>query len=209
MNTCRHSIAAAIVSAVLAATPLAAQARVFTQWVQLGPNGAASVRAITDEACPSVTFDSHTVVMSVRSEPGQPFGNVKPAEFAVRGCEADVPAGTLSATLEGKVLPLPKPNPRTIMVFGDTGCRLLGAAAQNCNDPHDWPFAKIAAAAAAAKPDLIIHVGDYHYRENACPINRTGCVGSPFGYGFDAWNADFFEPAGPLLAVAPWVMVRG
>jgi hypothetical protein len=187
----------------------AVQAKVYAQWVQLGPDGAASARAITDAACPAVVFDGVSVAMSVRSEPRQPFGNVKAAEFPVRGCEVAVPPGAVTAILEGRPLPLPKPNPRRILVFGDTGCRLLGAAAQNCNDPAEWPFAKIAAVAAAAQPDLVVHVGDYHYRENACPVARRGCEGSPFGYGFDAWNADFFEPAAPLLAAAPWVMVRG
>jgi hypothetical protein len=186
-----------------------AQAKIYAQWVQLGPDGTSSARAITDEACPSVIFDGVSVAMTVRSEPGQQLGNVKPAEFPVRGCEVAVPPGTRGATLDGKPLPVPKANPQRILVFGDTGCRLLGNAAQNCNDPADWPFAKIAAAAAAAQPDLVIHVGDYHYRENACPLARAGCAGSPFGYGFDAWNADFFEPAAPLLAAAPWVIVRG
>ena len=127
----------------------------------------------------------------------------------MRSCEAAIPAGTQSASLGGKPLPVPKPNPRRIMVFGDTGCRLLGNVTQNCNDLDDWPFAKITAAAATAKPDLVIHVGDYHYREAACPANRSGCAGSPYGYGFDAWNADFFQPAAPLFAAAPWIMVRG
>jgi hypothetical protein len=189
--------------------PNAVQAKVYAQWVQLGPDGAASARAITDAACPAVVFDGISVAMGARSEPGQPFGNVKPAEFPVRSCEVAVPPGAVTAILEGRPLPLPKPNPRRILVFGDTGCRLLGAAAQDCNDPAEWPFAKISALAAAAQPDLVIHVGDYHYRENACPVARRGCEGSPFGYGFDAWNADFFEPAAPLLAAAPWVMVRG
>jgi hypothetical protein len=205
-----HGVFAAVLAALLLTAPVgASQAKIYAQWVQLGPDGTASARAVTDEACPAVIFDGVSVTMSVRSEPGQPFGNVKPAEFPVRGCEVAVPPGAVTATLDGKSLPLPKANPRRILVFGDTGCRLLGAAAQNCNDPVDWPFARIAAAAAAAQPDLVIHVGDYHYRENACPVARSGCAGSPFGYGFDAWDADFFTPAAPLLAAAPWVMVRG
>ena len=53
------------------------------------------------------------------------------------------------------------------------------------------------------KPDLVIHVGDYHYRENACPKDIAGCRDSPWGYGWDAWDADFFVPARPLLAAAP------
>jgi hypothetical protein len=55
----------------------------------------------------------------------------------------------------------------------------------------------------------VIHVGDYHYREDPCPADRPGCAGSPFGYGWDAWNADFFAPARVLLAAAPWVVARG
>jgi len=34
-----------------------AQARILSQWVQLGPDGSASVRVITEDACPSVSFD--------------------------------------------------------------------------------------------------------------------------------------------------------
>jgi predicted phosphodiesterase len=186
-----------------------AQAKVIAQWVQLGPDGVASARVITDAACPAIVIDGVSAPMTVRAEPGSPFGNVPKSEFLVRSCEAALPASAQAATIGGKPLPVPKPNPHKIMIYGDTGCRLLGNVNQNCNDPEDWPFAKINAAAAAAKPDLVIHVGDYHYREGACPVNRSGCAGSPYGYGFDAWNADFFEPAAPLLAAAPWIMVRG
>jgi hypothetical protein len=138
------------------------------------------------------------------------FGNVKPAQFPVRSCEAAVPADAIAAVLDGKPLPLPRGNPQRIVVFGDSGCRLkTGDPTQDCNDINTWPFPKIATLAAAARPDLVIHVGDYHYREDACPADHAGCAGSPFGYGWDAWNADFFTPAAPLLAAAPWVMVRG
>jgi Calcineurin-like phosphoesterase len=204
-HACRFAVAALL---MIGASET--QAKILAQWVQVGPDGTASVRAITDEAlCPAVTFDGTSVAMAVRSEPGQKFGNVHDATFDVRGCEVNVPTGANAAMLDGMPLPLPKPDPKRILVFGDTGCRLLGRTAQNCNDPNDWPFAKISALAAATKPDLVIHVGDYHYRESACPVNNKGCAGSPSGYGFDAWYADFFEPAAPLLATAPWVLVRG
>jgi hypothetical protein len=62
---------------------------------------------------------------------------------------------------------------------------------------------------AAAKPDLIIHVGDYHYRETPCPSEQAGCAGSPSGDTWAVWRADFFAPAGQMLTVAPWVFVRG
>jgi hypothetical protein len=193
-----------------AGLPQAAQAKILAQWVELGPDGTSSVRAITDEACPSVMFDGTAAPMSVRAEPGQAFGNVKPAQFPVRSCEVAVPAGAIAALLDGKPLPLVRPNPQRIVMFGDTGCRLLkGNPTQSCNDINSWPFPKVAAMAAAARPDLVIHVGDYHYREDACPAGNAGCAGSPSGYGWDAWNADFFAPAAPLLATAPWVLVRG
>ena len=204
----RFAILAAIAMLGLA-PPQAAQARVFSQWVQLGPDGASSVRAITDEACPQVVFDGTPTPMGVRAEPGQKIDNVKPAQFAVRSCEVAVPQGVVAATLDGKALPLARPNPQRIMVFGDTGCRLDQRGPQDCNDPAQWPFPKIVAMAANARPDLVIHVGDYHYREAPCPADRDGCARSPWGYGFDAWSADFFEPAAPLLAAAPWIMVRG
>ncbi len=209
MTPCRVLAAMAAVSISLAASQ-PASAKILSQWVQLGPDGTSSVRAITEDACPSVMFDGHSVPMSVRAEPARTFGNVKPAQFPVRACEVGVPPDAVAAVLNGKALPLPRATPQRILVFGDTGCRLKnGDPTQDCNNPNLWPFPKIAAMAAAARPDLVIHVGDYHYREEACPADHEGCAGSPFGYGWDAWNADFFEPAAPLLTTAPWVFVRG
>ena len=71
------------------------------------------------------------------------------------------------------------------------------------------PFPRWPAAAAKFKPDLVIHVGDYLYRESACPPGNQGCAGSPWGDNWTTWKADFFDPAAPLLAAAPIVLVRG
>jgi hypothetical protein len=202
-------IAAANLALLVFGPSPVAQARMFAQWVELGPDGASSVRAITDDLCPQVIFDGIPAPMNVRAEPGQKIENVKPAAFAVRSCEVTVPQGAVAATLDGQALPLARQDPQRILVFGDTGCRLDLNVLQDCNDPVAWPFPKIASSAAKARPDLVIHVGDYHYRELPCPTERSGCARSPWGYGFDAWYADFFEPAAPLLAAAPWVMVRG
>lgn len=106
-------------------------------------------------------------------------------------------------------LPVPVADPQRIVVFGDTGCRIKGTSLQDCSNPDEWPFARIAAEAAKLKPDLVIHVGDYLYRENACPAEFKGCQGTPFGDNWPTWDADFFAPAGPLLTAAPWVIVRG
>ena len=94
-------------------------------------------------------------------------------------------------------------------MLGDTGCRIKGATLQACNDPAQWPFPQVAAAAASLKPDLVIHVGDYLYRESACPPGNQGCAGSPWGDNWTTWQADFFTPAQPLLAAAPIVLARG
>ena len=55
----------------------------------------------------------------------------------------------------------------------------------------------------------MIHVGDYYYRETACPEGVTVCAGSPFGDRWDTWAAEFFDPAAPLLKAAPWIFARG
>jgi hypothetical protein len=187
-----------------------ANAQTLFQWVQVGPEGASVLRAITDNACPKVRFDSGKIATNVRSEINQKLGGVVPAPFPVRVCEVPVPAGSITGTLEEKVLPIAQPNPRRIVVIGDSGCRVADGEIQNCKNSDDWPFARIAAAAAAARPDLVIHVGDYEYRESLCPAGeKDKCGGSPEPYSWEAWKADFFEPAKPLLEAAPWIMVRG
>src|ERR1700692_3335258 len=62
---------AALAVLLLGLAPLHnAQAKILAQWVQMGPDGTSSVRAITEDACPLVTFDGRSVPMSVRAEPG-------------------------------------------------------------------------------------------------------------------------------------------
>jgi predicted MPP superfamily phosphohydrolase len=191
-----------------------------TAYVLVGPGGGQIARAITEAAtCPKLQVDGKALAMQVRSAP-QTFPQrptassaelSKPSDFPKLVCEANLPPGARIALLGGHALPLAPPTIRRIVLIGDTGCRLKQAdkAYQACNDPSKYPFAQVAAAAAKLHPDLVVHVGDYLYRENPCPADQTGCAGSPWGYGQDAWDADFFTPAAPLLAAAPWVVVRG
>lgn len=212
----RAFAAAAIVLSGCAAL---SQAPASTSFVVIGADGAAIARVLTPApACPSIRFDQHSIAMTLRA-PAQTIAqrltasaphDAKPSAFELLTCEARIPPGTLHASVDGRALALPRARPERIVVIGDTGCRLMkNGAYQDCNDPAAYPFARIAALAAAWQPDLVIHVGDYHYRENACPAERPGCAGSPWGYGWDTWNADFFTPAQPLLRAAPWVMARG
>jgi hypothetical protein len=171
------------------------------RWLQYTADGL-EARAVTEAAaCPAATIDGAERPMQVRVEPD--------AAFPIRVCALTVPSGAQAVTVDGATLKLPPARPRRIAVIGDTGCRLKVIVLQACNDPEKWPFATIAAAVARAAPDLVIHVGDYNYRETPCPFIIEGCKGSPYGDNWDAWRIDFFAPAAPLLAAAPWVVVRG
>ena len=77
---------------------------------------------------------------------------------------------------------------------------------QACSDRVAWPFPSIAATIARLHPDLVVHVGDYYYRETPCTI--PSCAG-PSGDNSPAWDADWFGPAAPLFASAPLVLARG
>ncbi len=171
-------------------------------WVQFNASGVAEARVtVSSETCPDIVIDGRRQAMDRRSAADE--------NFALTLCSATLGDHTKRVVVGGKRLPVPKAAPRRIVVLGDTGCRLKGAAIQACDDPAKWPFPRIAKAAAAFKPDLVIHVGDYLYRESPCPADRRECAGSPWGDNWPTWQADFFAPAAPLLAAAPWVIVRG
>jgi hypothetical protein len=214
-------LAAALTLALLVACATTAPpAATLYTFVVLGADGAPMARAITSATeCPEIELDGIARAMSVRARPSieqqrptiSPPTGSKPSAFPVLVCEAAVPAGVAHASVAGRILPLPKANPQRIVVIGDSGCRIKGSdnVFQDCNDGAAWPFPAVADAAAATAPDLVIHVGDYHYRENACRPGHTGCAGSPWGYGWDTWEADLFAPAAKLMAAAPWIVVRG
>lgn len=192
----------------------------YSAFVILGVQGSAIARVITAApSCPNIRLDKHDMPMQLRAPAATiPLRSTrsapadsKAAAFPVLTCEAVIPAHTVRAAVYGQTLPLPVKPIRRLVVIGDTGCRLKKseAAYQACNNARQYPFARIAAQAALWKPDLVIHVGDYLYRENACPADKPECTGSPWGYGWDAWQADFFQPAAALLRAAPWIMARG
>lgn len=176
-------------------------------WAQVHPDGPGSegkliARALVapEAPCPAARLGDADAAMQERP-------NGTDADFAIKVCEI-VYDGSLRARI-GAVELAPRPaDPRRILVVGDTGCRITDYAAQACNDPSAWPWQRIAALGAAQRPELIIHIGDYHYREKPC-AGRAGCGGSPSGDSWPAWRADFFAPAAELLPAAPWVMLRG
>ena len=106
-----------------------------------------------------------------------------PNDVFPRLCTIAIPATAKSVSIDlpepgeskGEIVEtfrVPAPDPQRILVLGDTGCRIKGTFVQACNDPVAWPFAGLAKAAAALKPDLVIHLGDYLYRESPCPAGQ-------------------------------------
>jgi hypothetical protein len=207
---------AVLALAALAPSPGSAQTgKIETAYVVVGEDGPIA-RAILSNAseCPTIDIGGVAGRMSVRAGAN--------AAFPVLVCEASIPPGTSSAAIGARGLPLPQATPGPIAAFGDTGCRLKapdkersdhdhsGAERfQDCDSRSKWPFSRLSATAAARKPGLVIHVGDYLYRESPCLRGDKGCKGSPYGDNWATWQADFFRPADRLLAAAPWIAVRG
>ena len=196
----------------LSAQPVAAP---LAAWVELTPTGPV-VRAIAGDAgCPRAAAvagpgavpAAWETPMTVRSEPDPP-------DFPHRVCEWQPLPSVRYVAIEGHsaVLRMLAADPRRIVVIGDTGC--WGADDQSCE--REWPFADLSRMAAARQPDLVIHLGDYNYRgtncvafDGCCGYNPVNCAFPNCGDTWPVWQADFFTPAAPLLAAAPWVMVRG
>jgi hypothetical protein len=192
---------------VLAALPVggisarAETAAPIAAWVELVDGGAAEARVVVaGTRCPPLIADGRSYEMQVRQGPD--------AAFPQTLCQRSAPPGSRRLSVGGVALPAPVPAPSRIVVLGDTGCRVKGSTTQACDDPAAWPFAEVARRAALEHPDLVIHVGDYYYRESPCPLAADRCQG-PHGDAWPAWAADFFDPAAPLLKAAPWVFARG
>ena len=136
---------------------------------------------------------------TIRCVPARDAGRIQAVGVSGADLRARFPPGTTRAAIDGVAVPLPKARPQRIVVIGDTGCRIdRGQHLPGCDDPAQWPFASVARAAAATAPDLVIHVGDYHYRENACPAGQHRVPGSP-GATATTPGTRTLPPARPLL----------
>ena len=193
-------------------------------WVELGENGAIIARQAIPTttgpmpACPAIQIGGAPNPPTMMQQRGSPSAN-----FPVVVCEAVIPNGATSAMIGSVSLPLPKTTIDKIVVIGDTGCKgdttgtgikvtpleepdeeaeeaedaASGASSkpkQDCTSHSDWPFSTVAKNAAAAKPDLVVHVGDYIYVTDENWLQ---------------WYSQFLKPAHDLLLAAPWIFVRG
>ena len=176
-------------------------AAVLSAWVQYAADGKPHVRALAPESCPAaVRYDGGSARMRQRAGTAPGFDEVV--------CDATIPDTATHVRLENLRLPSPAGGSGKIVVLGDTGCRMSAWEQQNCGDLADWPFPKIAQAIAKVHPDLLVHMGDYYYRETNCLAGVKDCV-NRWGDTSLSWNADWFWPAKPLFASAPLLLVRG
>ncbi len=127
-------------------------------------------------------------------------------------CEATLPVGTAVVRSGAGEINIPQDLVR-IVIMGDTGCRLKNqngkGPIQKCEDEKEWPFSRLIRSAEKENADLIIHVGDYHYRESCTDPVKCKPYEGTLGYGFKPWEADFLKPAESLLNQRPFIFVRG
>ena len=179
-------------------------------WVQYDVNGKAQARVVIDagDACPKITFDNGASDMALRS-------TTAPDGFdMIRVCEGFVDSTMVNISAGGVPLPTPTGDPQKVAVLGDTGCRVNYGTVQNCTGKGStpkWDYEGVANNTADQSPDLLIHVGDMHYRENGygkCGPN-AGCLDKNIGKTWASWKADFFDPSVKLLSTAAMIPVRG
>ena len=177
-------------------------AAVLSAWVQFAADGAPHARALVTTACPALRADGARIPMRMRA----PIDLDRHWDEAV--CDAPLPPHAKALAVDNTPLPAVPRTVRTIVVFGDTGCRMKGGEQQNCGDLANWPFARIARSIAHVHPDVAIHVGDYYYRENNCAPGIQGCI-NYWGDTSMSWVADWFVPAAPIFARVPLLLSRG
>lgn len=189
-------------------------------WTQLTDKGT-EIRVVTpDASCPEVkvTKSGKTTAehMELVSKPAGPA-------YPTTVCRMKLEDGAAEAVVDSKTkvqpsakVPVPEwrkegsttQAPTKIVVIGDTGCRTVQqGTSQDCKG--QWPFQPVAdSAASGAKPDLVVHTGDYIYRSDPLVSPVAGCD-TKDDHTWGCLVADFFHPASALLAQAPIIMVRG
>ena len=194
-----------------AATPSSRKAHETVAWTQFGLGNSPDViaRALIDTTaeCPTIDDGSGIHRMHERRDPrSSVFGRLCEKRITWRSKDLEIEIKQGGERLLKQTV---RQAPKTMAVIGDTGCRIARYVDQGCLSDRTWPFGLIVNSAARAAPHLVLHVGDYLYREAACDGSSIDCGGKPFGDREESWRIDFFDPARELLATAPWIFVRG
>lgn len=176
-------------------------AQILYTWSQVIPENKLSVRAIVDsDACPIAYVDGKGIEMLNRSSSNN--GN-----HIETVCELLVERDAHNISIDDLQIPVLPEQVNKIAFIGDTGCRVNMLFQQECNSVDSWPLKKNLDSIALHKPDLIIHVGDYHYRKTKCRVAKK--CGDIYGYNKEAWYADWFEPAKDISQQSTFLFVRG
>lgn len=176
-------------------------AQILYTWSQVIPENKLSVRAITNNnMCPIAYVNGKEVAMLSRS-------SINNDDYTETVCELIAETSAQNISIDNIQVPILPEKISKIAFIGDTGCRVNALFQQECNSVDSWPLKKNLDSIVLHKPDLIIHVGDYHYRKTKC--RNTQKCGDIYGYNKEAWYADWFEPAKNTLPQSSFLFVRG
>ncbi|MCV3769785.1 MAG: metallophosphoesterase, partial [Wolbachia pipientis] len=168
---------------------------------QVIPENRLSVRAIIgNDTCPIAYVDGEKIKMLSRS-------SINNNNYTETVCELTIKTSAKNISINNTKIPTLPEKISKIAFIGDTGCRTNLLFQQECNSVDSWPFKKNLDSIALHKPDLTIHVGDYHYRKTKCR-NKKKC-GDVYGHNKEVWYADWFNPAKDILSQSSFLFIRG
>jgi hypothetical protein len=134
----------------------------------------------------------------------------KAAAFPVTTCELAIPRDARRAVYAGRDLPLPKSDPRRIVVLGDTGCRILGPTdAQPCDDPARWPFARVAARGGGDASGPRDPRRRLPLPREPVPARVGRLPRQSVGLWMGRLERGSLRARAAALETAPWIVVRG
>lgn len=175
------------------------------EWIQYTHNNKLMARATSiEKECPNINIDGKEIPMLFRAEKY----DIELKE-TVRICEQEV-TNAKQVSIRGNSLKLVATKINRFIVLGDTGCEASffdkHFVKQDCTDLNSWPFKTVADQVASVNPDLIIHMGDYSYR-NKFTDKIDEAKNKDLQWFF--MKQDFFTPASNMLHSAPMLFVRG
>ena len=222
LSTVLSGLGALVLALAAAGAGQAVDDPIASAFVVLGEDGAPQARVITTAAdCPSMDVDGKALPMTVRAKgrDGRPAPDpVRPQGFQALG----LPRHRLRGGPAGGRGPRRRERPSPALAGrppqADRGDRRHGLPAQavgrrlpGLQRAQPVPLRQgrrrrrgLEARSGPACGRLPVP-GERLQRRQASGLRAA----SPWGYGWDAWDADFFAPAAPLLAAAPWVAARG
>ncbi|ASI47476.1 MAG: metallophosphoesterase [Anaplasma ovis] len=197
----------------LCVLPAWSAAEVLFSWSQIAVGSKLSIRAVvpSGESCPDLHVDSRVVKMGTRAHP-------EPGVFEDRVCESLLsPSSTPRVIKIGdRILPdisvHANHNQRDglarVVFVGDTGCRVSRLLEQDCKSPNKWPLRDVLSGIANQNPDLVVHVGDYLYREVEC-TDKSKCDKHIYGDRSSTWIEDWLSPLQSVSDKLVFLFVRG